>query len=165
MAGVMRDLEDLVEPEALTGSVSYRLRLLQIAAYKSFEKTITGFGAAPRYYGMLKLVQANPGIHQMRLAEAIFLDRSSLVPIIEILSREGWLERRDAKSDRRVKRIFLTDEGQDKLARLEAEVARHEAVITDGFTPAELDRLRGDLARIDANLRGFLAAPNVEQSA
>lgn len=160
MPGLMRDLEELVEPPALTGSVSYRLRLLQIAAYKSFEKVVSGFGTAPRYYGMLKLIQANPGIHQMRLAEAIYLDRSSLVPIIEALSNEGWLERRPTRHDRRVRRIYLTDLGERQLALLDAEVERHEAMVTEGFEAAEIQRLLADLGRIDANLRGFLSVSN-----
>lgn len=157
MAELMRDIEEMVEPAALTASVSYRLRLLQIAAYKSFEKTVTDFGAAPRYYGLLKLVQANPGIHQVRLAEAIFLDRSSLVPIIETLSREGWLDRRSTERDRRVKRIFLTEEGARRLVLLEAKVEAHEAMITGGFDRADLARLLHDLDRVGANLRAFLS--------
>ncbi|MBL3704303.1 MarR family transcriptional regulator [Sulfitobacter sp. BDSS02] len=156
MARVMRDNTDLVEPPALYESVSYRLRLIQIAAYKSFEKQVSGFGSAPRYYGVLKLVQANPGIHQMRLAEAIYLDRSSLVPIIDTLNKEGWLKRRVTSHDRRVKRLFLTDQGEQDLAALDTEVGRHESMMTSGFSIGEKARLLRDLARIDANLRSYL---------
>lgn len=162
MSGVMRDNRDLIAPPALSGSVPYQLRLIQIAAYKSFEKQVSGFGSAPRYYGVLKLVEANPGIHQMRLAEAIYLDRSSLVPIVEALSREGWLERRATADDRRVRCLFLTDRGRQDLPALDREVDRHEAMVTEGFTDRELDRLRNDLSRIDGNLRAFFASPAKE---
>ena len=89
MGRILRQGDDVAEPDDLMRRVSYRIRLLQIAAYKSFEKKVQGFGTAPRYYGLLKIVQANPGIAQTRLAEAIFLDRSSLVPILVALTREG----------------------------------------------------------------------------
>jgi DNA-binding MarR family transcriptional regulator len=165
MARLLRDNSDLVEPEAIYGIVSYRLRLLQIAAYKCFERQVAGFGSAPRYYGLLKLVQANPGIHQMRLAEAIYLDRSSLVPIVETLSREGWVERRTTNHDRRVRRLYLTERGEADLVRLDTEVSRHEAQLTHGFSKAESKRLVADLARIDANLRGYLhEAANKERA-
>jgi DNA-binding MarR family transcriptional regulator len=152
-AEIIRDAADVAEPEALAGSVTYRIRLLQIAAYKAFEQRATGHGSAPRYFGLLKLVEANPGITQARLAEAIFLDRSSLVPILDTLTREGWIERRKAPEDKRVRRVHLTDEGTRRLPALEVEVNAHETVVTDGLSQAEKDQLLTLLIRLDGNLR------------
>ncbi|MDF1726255.1 MAG: MarR family transcriptional regulator [Sulfitobacter sp.] len=149
----MRDVNDAVEPEVLAASVSYRIRLLQIASYKVFEQKVSGFGAAPRYFGMLKLIEANPGIPQARLAEAIFLDRSSLVPILEALTREGWVERQPAPQDKRVRQVFLTPNGRARLARLEEEVARHEAMVTKGLSAGQKRNLLSLLDRVDQNLR------------
>ena len=150
---IMRDVADAVEPEVLSVSVSYRIRLLQIASYKVFEQQVKGFGTAPRYFGMLKLIEANPGIPQTRLAEAIFLDRSSLVPILDALTREGWVERRTTPQDKRVRRVFLTAHGAAQLAGLETEVNAHEAMITAGLTAEEKAHLLALLDRVDANLR------------
>ncbi|MFV0243552.1 MAG: MarR family winged helix-turn-helix transcriptional regulator [Qingshengfaniella sp.] len=147
----------MTEPESLVKLASYRIRLLEIAFYKSFEKVITGYGTAPRYFGLLKIIQANPGSHQTQLAEAVFLDRSSLVPIIDTLKKEGWIERRPAPNDRRLRRIFLTDEGARKLDSLERQVLAHEATVTAGLTPDEIATLLDLLARIDRNLRSALA--------
>lgn len=150
---IMRDITELQEPETLQRLVSYRIRLVQIAAYKTFEARVSGHGSAPRYYGMLKLIETNPGIPQTRLAEAIFLDRSSLVPILDTLTKEGWLERRAARQDKRVRRVFLTPEGAQRLAALERDVEEHEARMTAGLSPKELDSLRALLRRLDDNLR------------
>ncbi|MAY87206.1 MAG: transcriptional regulator [Pseudooceanicola sp.] len=155
--GAIRADEPLVEPDELRGSVSYRIRLLQIAAYKSFETVLAGFGTAPRYYGMLRIIQANPGIAQTRLAEAIFLDRSSLVPILDSMTRDGWIERRATPRDKRVRRVFLTPAGAQMLDRLGQEVARHEAMMTAGLDGAEVGTLIGLLNRVDGNLRAALA--------
>ena len=58
--------------------IGYRIRLVQIAAYKDFESVTKGFGQAPRYFGLLSLVEANPGLPQGKLAEAsISFDRAS----------------------------------------------------------------------------------------
>lgn len=143
------------EPDALSGSVSYRIRLLQIASYKSFEQKVTGFGAAPRYFGVLKLIEANPGIPQARLAEAIYLDRSSLVPIIETLGKEGWVERRASARDKRVRRVFLTESGAERLKQLEKDVAAHEAELTAGLTARQKSTLLSLLGKLDANLRSL----------
>ncbi|MAM60065.1 MarR family transcriptional regulator [Maritimibacter sp. UBA3975] len=151
--GIIRDVADLTEPDVLAHAVSYRIRLLQIASYKAFEQKATGHGSAPRYFGMLKLVEANPGITQTRLAEAIFLDRSSLVPILDTLTREGWIERRKAPEDRRVRRVHLTPDGAQKLSALEVEVRAHETALTDGLSQEDKDRLLVLLDRLDTNLR------------
>lgn len=154
---IMRDIAELHEPEALARLVSYRIRLVQIAAYKTFEARVSGHGAAPRYYGMLKLIEANPGVPQARLAEAIFLDRSSLVPILQELEREGWLERRASSQDKRVRRVFLTPEGAGRLVALERDVEQHEARLTAGLSAEDLDILHRLLLRLDDNLRDVQA--------
>ena len=153
----MGDVDSVTFPPDLAGSVSFRVRLVQIAAYKSFEKVIAGLGSAPRYFGLLKLVEANPGITQVRLAEAICLDRSSLVPILERLEREDWVERRASNRDRRVRRVFLTDAGAEGLRGLEREVARHESMMVAGLDGSEHGALIDMLGRIEANLRAALA--------
>jgi DNA-binding MarR family transcriptional regulator len=151
-AGI-REVEDPVEPEMLAGLVSYRIRLLQIAAYKAFEQKTERHGAAPRYFGLLKLIEANPGVTQTRLAEAVFLDRSSLVPILETLTREGWVVRRKTAQDKRVRRVYLTADGSVRLKALEADVGAHEAMMTAGLSAQDKTRLLALLARVDGNLR------------
>lgn len=150
---IMRDVADMDVPDFLNNLVSYRIRLLQIASYKAFEQKVSGFGSAPRYFGMLKLIEANPGIPQTRLAEAIYLDRSSLVPILEALSREGWVERKPAVQDKRVRLVFLSDWGKTQLTALEEQVIAHEALATAGISKSEKSQLLGLLGRIDDNLR------------
>lgn len=141
-----------IEPARLANLVSYRVRLVQIAAFKNFEAATHGFGSAPRYYGALSLIAANPGISQSRLAEAIYLDRSSLVAILETLAREGLIERRTSQADRRVRQVFLTDVGAKVLEQLDDLVAAHEARMVDGMTEAERAVLLTLLRRIDENL-------------
>lgn len=150
---IIRDVAALVEPPSLQNSVSYRIRLLQIAAYKSFEAQVRGFGSAPRYFGLLKIVEANPGIPQSRLAEAIFLDRSSLVPILDALSREGWIERRPSEQDRRVRLVFLAEGAGGRLGELELQVKAHEAAMAEGLTHDDRVELLRLLGRLDDNLR------------
>lgn len=155
---MMRYSNEVVEPNVLTQLVSYRVRQLQILAYKSFERVEAGFGTAPRYYGMLKIVQANPGISQTQLATAIHLDRSTLVPIMTTLTDEHWIERRPAKEDKRLRRVFLSADGEKWLADLDARAAAHEARITQGLSATERATLLALLSRVGKNLNADLAA-------
>ncbi len=145
----------------LADLVGYRVRLVQIAAYKDFEENAKKtFGSAPRYFGLLTLIEANPGLSQARLAEEIHLVRSSLVPILDKLEAEGLVERRSA-SDRRSNAVWLTPRGKSVLARLRPVVTEHEKRLTEGFSDAEKAALLALLHKVDANLRRGKAARKV----
>lgn len=144
---------DIAEPELLEGLVSYRIRLIQIAAFKSFEAVQEGFGSAPRYFGMLCLIEANPGIPQSRLAEAICLERASLVPILEAMETEGVVRREGSPRDRRLRCVFLTEHGVELLARMKPHVTAHEARLVAGFSAGERKLLASLLRRVETNLR------------
>ncbi|MBF9035718.1 MarR family transcriptional regulator [Rhodobacterales bacterium HKCCE2091] len=145
---------DAETPDDLSDMISYQIRLIQIAAYKNFESRTRGFGSAPRYFGLLRIIEANPGSSQSRLAEAVCLDRSSLVPILEALEAEGIVERRASTSDRRVRRVFLTTAGRKLLGDLRSRVERHEEDLVAGLPGPERAQLAGLLQRLSANMRG-----------
>lgn len=138
-------------PDELLDMVSYQIRLIQIVAYKNFERQTRGFGTAPRYYGLLRIIEANPGVSQSRLAEAVYLDRSSLVPILETLSNEEIVERRPSETDMRVKRVFLTDKGAALISELRKHVHEHEEELVEGLSEDEIKVLSGLLRRIGSN--------------
>ena len=133
--------------------LGYRIRLVQIAAFKDFEAGAKGFGQAPRYFGLLCLIEANPGLPQGRLAEGVHLVRSSLVPIIDKLEGEGLIERRSSSADRRLKAVWMTTKGKKLLARLRPLVEAHERRLTQGFSAIEKKALLDLLGRVDLNLR------------
>jgi DNA-binding MarR family transcriptional regulator len=148
--------EDLIEEldlGALSDFVGYHLRVAQVAAYREFEARLTGLGMAPRYFGLLMLLEANPGAPQSRLAEAIHLDRSSLVPILDKLEQEGLLERRASKGDRRLKSVWLTRNGEKLLSKLKPLALEHETRLVAGFTAKERKQLLELLNRVRDNLR------------
>jgi MarR family transcriptional regulator, lower aerobic nicotinate degradation pathway regulator len=137
----------------LSDLLGYRIRLAQIAAYKDFEAVTKGFGQAPRYFGLLCLIEANPGLPQGRLAEAVHLVRSSLVPIIDKLEAEGVVERRSALGDRRLKAVWMTAKGKKLMTRLRPLVAAHESRLTQGISAADKGLMLRLLQRAVTNLR------------
>lgn len=142
-----------LQPGELADSIGYRLRLAQIAAYRAFEGGLTRHGAAPRYLGLLAIIAHHPGQPQSRLAEAIALKRSSLVPIIDRLEADGLVERRPSPADRRYKSVWLTVKGQRTVADLTAKARAHEGRLTRGFTADEREALAGLLGKVLQNLR------------
>lgn len=145
-AGVLRGGE-------MEASVGYRLRLAQILAYRNFEEKITDHGVAPRYLGLLGIVSANPGQPQNKLADAIGLQKSSLVTILDRLEKDEILERRAIPQDRRARGVWLTPRGEEVVAELALRAEEHEQRMAKGIPAEDRERLIEMLGRIIDNLR------------
>ncbi len=137
----------------LGATVAYRLRVAQIAAYRRFEAVLDQYGSAPRYLGLLAIIGTEPGQPQSRLAEAVSLQRSSLVAIIDRLAAEGLVERRHTPSDRRVNAVWLTENGHSIVAELVALAEQEEARLTAGLKGDERMELARLLDRVIENLQ------------
>jgi DNA-binding MarR family transcriptional regulator len=140
--GVNRDLSFGVLP----GLIGYQLRLAQRAIFADFAETVGTEGISPGLFGVLVLIEANPGLKQQRLADAAHLDRSSLVPVIDKLEARGLVERRAA--DRRSNGLYLTREGAALVRTLRRRVQQHERRVTAGLSVREQKELVRLLERI-----------------
>ncbi len=136
----------------LPSLVGYHLRLAQIDVFRDFGAALGEFQASPGRFGLLVLIRANPGLSQSRLAEAIGLDRSSLVPALNKLERERLVERRPAPDDGRANGIWLTHQGSRLLERMQQRVRAHETRLLRGFSADEKAQLIALLQRIRNNL-------------
>jgi len=66
----------------------------------------------PDQFRVLTHLWQNDGCPQQELAIGSNRDRANVTRIIDILEREGIVERKDHESDRRIFRIFLTKKGK-----------------------------------------------------
>jgi DNA-binding MarR family transcriptional regulator len=131
----------------LPGLLGYQLRLAQQAVFRDFERAAEGLGVSPGRFGMLVLIEANPGVSQSRLAQEIGLDRSTLVAILDALEDANLLERR-AGEDRRTNGLWLTRRGRGVIEKMKDRVAAHEARIAARLTAAERRQLLDLLRRL-----------------
>jgi DNA-binding MarR family transcriptional regulator len=103
--------------------IGYRLRVAQQAVFRDFAQSVGEL--SPGRAGMLLLIEANPGVPQGRLAEAVKLDRSTMVGVVDSLEERGLLERRRG-TDRRTNGLWLTRPGRALAARLRRRIEQHE---------------------------------------
>lgn len=131
----------------LPALIGYHLRLAQLAVFRDFERSVGELGVSPGRVGVLVIVEANPGLAQSRLAEAVGLDRSTLVPLLDRFESDGLLERR-AGADRRSNGLHLTTEGKRFLARVKRRVDEHETRVLERLSASERDELFRLLGRL-----------------
>lgn len=122
----------------LSDLIGYRLRRAQQELFRDFAASIPDL--SPGRAGLLMLIEANPGVTQSRLAQAMALDRSTMVGVLDGLESRGWLERRRGR-DRRTNGLWLTRAGRVYLARVKRRIADHEARVTARLSSAERERL------------------------
>ena len=130
---------------ALHGLLGYRLRLAQQAVFRDFAASVHGL--SPGRVGLLVFIDANPGVAQSRLAEAVERDRSTMVGVLDQLEARGLIERRRG-ADRRTNGLWLTRTGRALLARALRAIARHERRIAARLSVAERRQLIALLGKI-----------------
>ncbi len=136
----------------LPSLLGYTLRRAQSAVFADFVGTFARAGEAltPGEFGLLVLVERNPGLSQMALARALGIDRSTLVPILNRLQARGLLVRHASPTDARTHALGLTPAGEKALARFARLVKAHEKQIASGLSASEtrtlielLEKVRG----------------------
>jgi len=132
--------------------VGYHLRKAQVAIFQDFAASLQGLDIRPGQFGVLILIDANPGLNQSELGEAMGVDRSTVVAVIDRLEDRGLVARQPAPNDRRSYALELTAAGRSLLARLRPLVATHEARLAEGLSPSEQAQLIAMLRRVAANL-------------
>ena len=136
-----------LKPGLLAGLLGYRLRVAQQAVFRDFAREIPE--ASPGRAGILLLIDANPGVTQSRLAQAVGIDRSTLVGVLHALEARELVERRRGE-DRRTNGVWLTRPGRALVASLKQRIRVHERRVASALTPAELAQLLQLLEKLAA---------------
>jgi len=125
--------------------LGYRLRLAQQAVFRDFAASVGEL--SPGRAGMLLLIEVNAGVAQGRLAEAMRLDRSTMVGVVDSLEERGLIERRRG-TDRRTNGLWLTRTGRVLATRLRRRIERHERRVAAGLSDSERAQLLSLLAKL-----------------
>jgi DNA-binding MarR family transcriptional regulator len=127
-----------LKPGILPELIGYRLRLAQQAVFRDFASSVGEL--SPGRAGIMLLLDANPGVTQGRLAEAVRLDRSTMVGVIDSLEQRNLVERRRG-ADRRTNGLWLTASGRSLAQRLRRRIERHERRVASRLSDAERAQL------------------------
>ncbi len=117
-------------------------RLLRTA----FDRRVRELGITRAQWLVLTRLHRHPGVSQSELADLMEVERASAGRMIDRMEANGWVERRALNGDRRVKRVYLTDEAEQVHRRI-WRVA--EATVEDALSElsaqeaAQLMRLLG----------------------
>jgi len=138
-----------VNGSRLDGLLGYHLRRAQLKAFAAFAREVAGL--SPMLFGVLATIEAQPGIGQGEIADALGADRSTMVRLVDQLERRGLVRRESRPDDRRTVVPTLTPAGRTALAAANPQVLASEELFAGG--------LSADERRTLAELLGRLSVP------
>jgi DNA-binding MarR family transcriptional regulator len=130
----------------LDGLVGYVVRRAQLWMVQDFRRVLKDLGITPAQFSVLRVIAANPGISQVRVAEALAIERARLVQMIDSLETAGHVERTRSAIDRRSHALHLTPAGAVLVEQTQAPLEAHERNIAARIGARETQELRRILA-------------------
>jgi DNA-binding MarR family transcriptional regulator len=102
---------------------------------------LTKNGVSQYHYSVLALLDEQPSETQAAIADALGVDRSQLVRILDGLEDRGLISRHRDRIDRRRHTVSVTAEGRRQLRRLRETIDRLEAELLTPLEPADRETL------------------------
>ncbi|AOP13575.1 transcriptional regulator HosA [Bacillus licheniformis] len=103
-------------------------------------------------YLYLVRICENPGIIQEKLAEMIKVDRTTAARAIKKLEMKGFIERRDDEHNKKIKKLFPTEKGNEVFPFIKRENDHSNRVALEGFSEGEAEIIFNLLQRVRKNV-------------
>ena len=111
----------------------------------------------PPQWGVLSLLHEQEGQTLGTLSQQRAIDAPTMTGIVKRLEQNGLVERKHDREDRRLVKVYLTDEGRDIMRFLPDAVREFSKIMAQGLSEGELRDLQTKLQRIIFNI-SFVAS-------
>lgn len=137
--------------DLLRDSLAYEIKKAQVRSYEALFELFGADALSPGRMTALCIIGNQPGINQSALAEALRVNRASVVKVIDTLQSLGYVERQSIPEDRRSYALVITPAGRDKLRRLTALSRKYEDAIAAQLSAQERSTLIKLLSKVAAD--------------
>ncbi|WP_458354199.1 MarR family winged helix-turn-helix transcriptional regulator [Peribacillus frigoritolerans] len=103
-------------------------------------------------YLYLVRICENPGIIQEKLAEMIKVDRTTAARAIKKLEVNGFIEKKEDKHNKKIKKLFPTEKGKNVYPFIKRENDYSNIVALEGFSESEVEAISDLLQRVRKNV-------------
>ena len=112
------------------------------------------FGIIPVQFAILDLCFRGQADTVTELARMVPIDAASISRNVDRLVKRGLIQRRRSRSDRRVVRLALTEEGTAVMPRIMEQLQEVNSILLRGVTQEEMRGFMGMLQKVTANSEG-----------
>jgi DNA-binding MarR family transcriptional regulator len=103
--------------ESLMGRVGFLLNKSAQVIRENYEEKLKPLGLMPKHYRVMAALEEKGSISQQEIGKCIYVDRTTMVGIIDDLEKAGLVERKEHPTDRRSHSVYLTAKGKEALPK------------------------------------------------
>ncbi len=100
------------------------------------------------------LMNSDKDIFQKDLEKELNIRRSTATEILNVLERDGYIERQCSCEDKRLKKLVPTQKAVDMGKRVMNHIQIMEEILSDGISPEDLQTFYSVCDQIKKNLKG-----------
>lgn len=130
-------------PQALASRAGFLLSVLGRISRDATERALGSLGIKPYHYGVLVVLDEGGPAPQRAVGEALGIDKSSMVVVVDHLEGLGLVERHRNPENRRAYRLTLTDAGRKMISEAGPLVGRVEEDVLAPLDQAQRRQLHG----------------------
>ena len=119
---------------------------------RHFDRRASALGVTTAQWRALAWLGHEPGMKQVELAERLDVEPITAGRIVDRLEEAKLVLRQPDPVDRRVWRLFLTDEAKPIFKRLTSLADEMASQVFEGLSAEEIDAMRARLALIRENV-------------
>jgi len=134
-------------------NLPYQMFLLVQQMTRRFQEILTPHGITPLHWGVLCCLWKEDGLRTTQIAEQLEQLGGTVTVGLDVMERDGFVQRKKDKTDGRVSRVFLTARGRILKSTLEPAAA---ALIQEMFVTLAPDEYKSLSSQI-AHLRKTVA--------
>ncbi|WP_010284804.1 MarR family winged helix-turn-helix transcriptional regulator [Bacillus timonensis] len=127
------------------GMIARALDSISNLEFKEYELT------KGQYLYLVRICE-NPGIIQEKVAEMIKVDRTTAARAIKKLEMNGFIEKKEDKHNKKIKRLFPTEKGTTIYPFIKRENEYSNSVALAGFSEKETETISHLLQRVRKNI-------------
>lgn len=128
------------------------------------DRELKPLGVTRSQWWVLAFLSRHDGMPQVALAAELDLGKVALGGLIDRLEAAGLVRREPDKTDRRVKRLFLTAAGRELMDQIRTSVSHAEDEIVAGIADQSLLEMGEALRKMKHNLLAALRNGGVGES-
>lgn len=135
-------------------TVLYLIKQVELAVRHRLDETVSGMGLTALQYTALTVLERHPGMTSAELARNSFVRAQTMAQMTTFLESRGLVRKEADPRSKRQYLIFLSDQGQNAVDSLRADVAEVEQAMLADFGEQEVVQFTNMLRRCRVGLSG-----------
>lgn len=137
-----QEIDTVASDRHLSSFIGYAMKRAYSIVLADFARALSEYDLRPVSFSALSIIVGEPGLTQTQLADALQIERSNLVTIIDELAGRNLIVRAPVAQDRRRHALMPTTAGQNLAAAAQTRAAEHEDHVFACLTESERQELQ-----------------------